>query len=93
MTRARMLHPARTGLLFLAVALALGACKRADETPATPAAEPAPAPAAPPAPAPEATAAATPEPGSLPVNADNFTRAEWASSSTTASSPRSTTRS
>ena len=84
-------YVARRGLLFLAVVLTLGACKRADEVTGVPASEP--VPAATTAAAPDAGVAATPEPGSIAVNADNFTRAEWASSSTTASSPRSTTRS
>lgn len=75
----------RASLLPLALLAVLSACKREEATPAPAASDTAPAAAAPPPattptatpPPAEATATATqPEPGSLPVTAENFTRAE-----------------
>jgi len=70
------LRIARTGLLLFSAALALTACRREPEAPPAPVAQ-APAAAATPAPAAAPTPVApVPEPGSLPVTADNFPRAE-----------------
>lgn len=65
-------------LVALAFAVALSACRREPDAPAADAASAPPAPAsstAPPAPAP-AQPNRAPEPGSVPVSADNFVRAE-----------------
>ncbi len=71
-----MLRVVRTALVLLTALSALTACRREPEAAPAPAAQPpaaatAPAPAASPAPA-----AQVPEPGSVPVTADNFPRAE-----------------
>lgn len=66
-------HTARSSLLFLAVIVALAGCQRDADPVAKPAESSAGAPAAA---APAEPGPATPEPGSIPVNADNFTRAE-----------------
>jgi hypothetical protein len=65
-------------LVALAFVVALSACRREPDAPASDAASAPPAPAsstAPPAPAP-AEPNRAPEPGSVPVTADNFVRAE-----------------
>lgn len=64
-----------TGLLLLITALALTACRREPDAAPAPAAQP-PAAAAPTATAPPTPVARVSEPGSLPVTADNFPRAE-----------------
>jgi hypothetical protein len=70
--------PARTGALALALVLLVAGCQRSEAPVATTSGqspEPATEPAAP-APKASAEAAGTPMPGSIPVTADNFIRAE-----------------